>query len=229
MPCLWSLYLCVEFFLWRRSCVSSPPAGGGVGSYCASFGVTAQQSSWGTCGFLLCVMQLATLLGFHTSLIPVGWPPPAVEVSRGVGGVLLQRSCSPTLVFYLVPAQLPLPLLLLRGSAPLPGASACLTPVCWSTPGVVLEGSLLCHLVFSHVPCSSSGPAACAAFLDAGSLGVFRSPGVCPSASLVPWVGFQPFPYFSMFLLLRLLARVAGVMRPVSGCSRYGDVCLVCR
>ena len=67
-----SLYLCVGFFLWRRSCVSSPPAGGGVGSYCAFFGVTAQQSSWGTCGFLLCVMQLATLLGFHTSLTPVG-------------------------------------------------------------------------------------------------------------------------------------------------------------
>ena len=110
--------------------------------------MTAQQSSWGTCGFLLCVMQLATLLGFHTSLTPVGWPPPAVEVSRGVGGVLLQMSCYPTLVFYLVPAHLPLPLLPLRGSAPLPGASACLPPVCWSTPGVVLEGSLLCHLVF---------------------------------------------------------------------------------
>ena len=43
----------------------------------------------------------------------------------------------------------PLPLLPLRGSAPLPGASACLTLVCWSTPGVVLEGSVLCHLVFS--------------------------------------------------------------------------------
>ena len=71
----------------------------------------------------------------------------------------------PHLVFYLVRAQLPLPLLLLRGSAPLAGASACLTPVCWSTPEVGLEGSLLRHLVFSHVPCSSSG--------SAGSLGVF--------------------------------------------------------
>ena len=68
-------------------------------------------------------------------------------------------SCYPTLVFYLVPAQLPLPLLPLQGSAPLTGASACLTPVCWSTPGVGLEGSLLRHLVFSRVPCSSSGPA----------------------------------------------------------------------
>ena len=28
-----SLYLCVGFFLWRQSCVSSPPAGVGVGSY----------------------------------------------------------------------------------------------------------------------------------------------------------------------------------------------------
>ena len=33
VPCWWSLYLCVGFFLWRQSCVSSPPAGGGVGSY----------------------------------------------------------------------------------------------------------------------------------------------------------------------------------------------------
>ena len=47
-------------------------------------------------------------------------------------------------------------------------------------------------------------------FPDAGSLGVFRSPGVCPSASLVTWVGFQHFPSFSMHLLLRLLAGVAG-------------------
>ena len=132
-----------------------------------------------------------------------------------------------TLVFYLVPAQLPLPLLPLLGSAPLTGASACLTPVCWSTPGVGLEGSLLRHLVFSHVPCSSSGPAACAAFPAAGSLGVFRSPGVRPSASLVTWVGLQPFPSFSMLLLLCLLAGVARVMHPLSGCSHYSGDCLV--
>ena len=47
----------------------------------------------------------------------------------------------PHLVFYLVPVQLPLPLLPLWGSAPLAGASACLSPVCWSTPGVGLVGS----------------------------------------------------------------------------------------
>ena len=141
----------------------------------------------------------------------------------GFGG-LGTDALIPHLVFYLVPAQLPLPLLHLRGSAPLAGASACLTPVCWSTPEVGLEGSLLRHLVFSHVPCSSSGPAA---FPAAGSLGVFRSPGVCPSASLVTWVGLRPFPSFSVLLLLRLLAGVGGVMHPVSGCSSCGGVCLV--
>ena len=125
-----------------------------------------------------------------------------------------------------MPAQLPLPLLPLRGSAPLTGALACLTPVCWSTPGVGFEGSLLRHLVFSHVPCSFSGPAACAAFPAAGFLRVFRSPGVCPSASLVTWVGLQPFPSFSGLLLLRLLAGVVGVLHPVSGCSSCGVVCL---
>ena len=73
---------------------------------------------------------------------------------------------------------------------------------------VGLEGSLLRHSVFSHVPCSSSGPAACAAFPAAGYLAVFRSRGVCP-ASLVTLVGLQPFPSFS-----------------VSGCSSCGGVCL---
>ena len=59
----------------------------------------------------------------------------------------------PHLVFYLVPAQLPLPLLPLQGSAPLSGVSACLTPVClgwvcfWpavSQAFVDCEGSLDC-------------------------------------------------------------------------------------
>ena len=86
---------------------------------------------------------------------------------------------------------------------------------------------MLLHLVFSLVPCSSSGPAACAAFPAAGYLRVFRSPGICPSASLVTWVGLQPFPSFSGLLLLRLLAGVVGVLYPVSGCSSCDVVCLV--
>ena len=50
----------------------------------------------------------------------------------GLGVVLSQLSCSP-LVFFFVPAQLPLPLLPLRGFAPLQSGLACLSPVCWST------------------------------------------------------------------------------------------------
>ena len=50
----------------------------------------------------------------------------------GLGVVLSQLYCSP-LVFFFVTAQLPLPLLPLRGSAPLQGGLACLSPVCWST------------------------------------------------------------------------------------------------
>ena len=64
---------------------------------------------------------------------------------------------------------------------------------------------------------SSSGTAAYAVFPAAGSLRVFGSPGVCTSASLVTWVGLQPFPSFSGLLLLRLLAGVVGVLLPVSG------------
>ena len=56
---------------------SSPPAGGGVGSYLSLF--------WCDCsvlfpGFSAACMQLATLLGFHTLLTPVGCPTPAVGV-----------------------------------------------------------------------------------------------------------------------------------------------------
>ena len=41
----------------------------------------------------------------------------------------------------------------------------------------------------------------------------------CTSASLVTWVGLQPFPSFSGLLRLHLLAGVVGVLHPVSGCS----------
>ena len=101
----------------------------------------------------------------------------------------------PHLGFYLVPAQLPLLLLPLRGSAPLTGASACLTPVCWSTPGV-----LCCTTWFSPM-CRALPQGLHRALLSMLQvpLEVFRSPGVCPSASLVTWVGLQPFPSFLGF------------------------------
>ena len=48
----------------------------------------------------------------------------------------------------------------------------------------------------------------------------------------LPWwrgLGFSPSLLFLGILLLRLLAGVGGVLHPVSGCSSYGGVCLVCR
>ena len=135
----------------------------------------------------------------------------------------------PHLVFYLVPAQLPLPLLPLWGCAPLAGASACLSPVCWSTPGVGLKGS--CYVTWFSPMCHAlpQGLQLAQPSQLQATLGFFRSPGVCPSASLVAWVGLQPFPSFSGLLLLRLLAGVGGVLHPVSGCSSCSGVCLVCR
>ena len=91
----------------------------------------------------------------------------------------------PHFVFYLVPGQLSLPLLPLWGSAPLMGTSACLTLVCWSILGVGLERSLLRHLVFSHVPCSSSGPAAFFFFFFFYEW-EHRTGTMCPFSSLHP-------------------------------------------
>ena len=164
-----------------------------------------------------------------THLADSGWLPYSCGGRLAWGwGCLGTDVLIPHLVFYLVPAQLPLPLLPLWGSAPLVGVSACLSPVCWSTPGVELVGSLLCHLVFSMCHALPQGLQLAQPSQLQATLGFFRSLGVCPSASLVAWVRLQPFPSFSG-LLLRLLAGVGGVLHPVSGCSSYGGVCLVCR
>ena len=121
------------------------------------------------------------------------------------------------LCFFLVLAQLPLPLLPLRGSAPFTGELACLTPVCRSPPGVWLVGT--CCVLFLRACGVRYFP--CCWFL-----GVFRSPGVCCSASLVTWVRLQPFPSFSGLLLLCFLAGVVGVLHlcqgaPVKVCSAW--------
>ena len=187
VPCWWSLYMCVcvcffFFSVAAELCILS--------------------SCWGWGRLLLCLFWCdcsAIFLGHlrfsamcHAAGYPFGVPHLADSgwLTSCSGGLVCGWGCLGTAVlfttwvFYLVPAQLPLPLLPLRGSAPLAVESACLTPVCWSAPGVGLEGSLLPHLVFPHVLCSSSGPAVCAAFPAAGSLGVFRSPG---SVLLLPW------------------------------------------
>ena len=85
---------------------------------------------------------------------------------------------------------------------------------CWGC----LSTDVLLSLVF--LPC------ACAASPSAASPSGFCT---LDSASLVTWVGLQPFPSFSVLLLLCLLAGVVGVLHPVSGCSSCGVVCLVCR
>ena len=153
----------VSFFLWRRSCVFFLSSCWVWGRLLLSlFWCGCCAFSWGTCGFPQRVLQLVTLLGFRTYLAQVGWPTPAVDVYCGVGGVLVHH-----LVFYLVPAQLPLPLFPLPlfplsgfCSLPLAGAATFWLQFAglllrWCLV-VGLEVSLLRYLVFYHVPCSSS-------------------------------------------------------------------------
>ena len=95
-----------------------------------------------------------------------------------VGGVLIHL-----LVFYLVPAQLPLPLLPLRGSAPFLAPvrwSTMVVPCCW-VGGVFTAslGFLPCAVLFLRVLQLAW------LTLQRVPLEIFRSPGVCPSASLV--------------------------------------------
>ena len=154
-------------------------------------------------------MQLAALLRFHYWLTQVGCPTPAVMVLHGVGVVLVQMSCYP-LVFLLCDcaaspsAASPSGFCTLDGCVSLSDSS--LLVYSWGWVGGVLLRPLPQGLQRTLFPA-------------AGSLRVFGSPGVCTSASLVTWVGLQPFPSFSGLLLLRLLAGVVGVLHPVSGCS----------
>ena len=132
--------------------------------------------SWGTCGFPQRVLQLVALLGFRTYLAPVSWPTPAVDVYCWVGGVLVHL-----LVFYLVPAQLPLPLLTLSGFCNLSGysllVSSCSGDLLWA--GSVFDASL------DFLPGAVLFLRGLQLALLRVPLGIFRSPGVCPSASLV--------------------------------------------
>ena len=163
------------FFLWRRSCVFFL-------SFCwvwgrlllSLFWCGCCAFSWGTCGFPRRVLQLVTLFGFRTYLAPVSWPTPAVDVSCWVGGVLVHH-----LVFYLVPAQLTF-----RGFCNLSGSNL----LVYSCGGALLLGwrcldaslgFLLCAVLFLQ------GLPLAQLTLQQVPLGIFRSPGVCPSAFLV--------------------------------------------
>ena len=150
----------------------------------------------GCCAFFLGHLRfsaacpaVAALLGFSAWLTQVGWPTPAVDVFCGVGGALV-----PHLVFYLVPALLPLPLLPLSGFCPLLlllltlrgcGNLSGSSLLVYSCGGALLLGWRgICCVTWVSTMCRAL-PQGLAAFPAAGSLGVFRSQGVCPSASLV--------------------------------------------
>ena len=194
--CVW------DFFLWRWSCVfflSSCLVWGRL--LLSLFWCGCCAFSWGTCGFPQRVLQLVTLLGFHTYLAPVSWPTPAVDVYGWVGGVLVHH-----LVFYLVPAQLPFPLLTLNRFCNLSGSSL----LVYSCGGALLLGwrCLWCVAWFSTM-CRAlpPGPAACAAYPAAGSLGDFQVTG-CLSFCFPGDVGWaSALPFFSVLLLLRLACR----------------------
>ena len=150
--CVWG------FFLWWRSCVfflSSCWMWGRL--LLGLFWCSCCAFSWGTCGFPQRALQLVTLLGFRTYLALVSWPTPAVDVYCWVGGVLVHH-----LVFYLVPAQLPLLLLTLSRFCNLSGSNLLVS----SCGGALLLGwrCLWCFAWFSTL-CRAlpPGPAACAA------------------------------------------------------------------
>ena len=123
------------------------------------------------------------LAGSAPFLAPVRWSTPAVEPCCWVGSVWIHH-----LVFHLVPAQLPLLLLTLSGCGNLSGSSL----LVYSCGGALLLGwRCLCCVTWFSTMCRALPP----------------GPAVCPSAYLVTSVGHQPFPSFSVLLLLRLACR----------------------
>ena len=108
------------------------------------------------------------LAGSAPFLAPVRWSTPSVEPCCWVGGVWIHH-----LVFYLVPAQLPLLLLPFSGCGNLSGSSL----LVYSCGGALLLGwRCLCYVTWFSTMCRAlpPGPAACAAFPAAGSLGNFQ-------------------------------------------------------
>ena len=126
----------------------------------------------------------------------------------GWGFVLSQLYCSP-LVFFFVPAQLPL-----RGSVPLQGGLACLSPVCWSTLWCGWRGLAA---TFSSVPVCCFPCCRYVGFLgfscSACLLGWLLLCDLCqgvPVAVLSAWfaggVPLLPFPYLRwVYFWLRCL------------------------
>ena len=92
---------------------------------------------------------------------------------------------------------------------------------------VGLEGYLLRHLVFAHVPCSSSGPAAGAPFPAAGYLGFLTVTG-CLSFCFpvdVGWASALPFFFCVRVLQLRWCLLGLTVRSPCCPSLTLGWVC----
>ena len=115
----------------------------------------------------------------------------------------------PPLFSFFVPAQIPLPLLPLRGSAPLPSGLACLSPVCWSTLTFGWRGLAA---TFSAVPVRCFP---CYRYVRIFGLPLLRFAGVVgalllsqgvPVEVLSAWfaggVPLLPFPYLRVGVLL---------------------------
>ena len=133
------------------------------------------------------------LMGSAHFLATVCWSTPTVEPCYWVGGVWLHH-----LVFYLVPAQLPLLLLTLSGCGNLSGSSL----LVYSCGGALLLGwGCLCWVAWFSTMCRAlpQGPAACAAFPAAGFLGNFQVTG-CLSFCFpddVGWASALPFFFYA--------------------------------
>ena len=105
--------------------------------------------SWGACGFSA-PCHAAGSPSQVLLLADSGWLLYSCGDGFAWGWGWSCNSCPvPPLFFFFVPAQLPLPLLPLRGSTPLPSGLACLSPACWSTPRVGWRGLAA---TFSSVP-----------------------------------------------------------------------------
>ena len=142
-----SLYLCVFFSVAAELCILSS---------CWGWGRLLLSLFWCDCSAIF-LGHLRFSAMCHAAGDPSGFPHLAdsgwLTSSCGGGlawgwGFLATDILLPRFGFLPCASAAPLPLLPLLGSVPLPGASACLTPVCWST------GVVLCHLVFSTMCCA---------------------------------------------------------------------------
>ena len=134
-----------------------------------------------------------------------------------------------------MPAQLPLPLLPLQGSAPLPSVLACLSPACWSTPRVGWEGSgCVLFLRACRVRCFPWGWFSGLILLRllAGFSGLCTLCQGAPVAVLSAWfaggVPLLPFLYLRVGVLLAAVSPEFVGCEGGLGCPSWFVILLLC-